>query len=480
VAGTPEKEGTRGMRTILIVDDEPAARYGLRRALEAKYRIAEADSAEAAREALPREQPDVVLLDVVLPGENGISFLRWMREQGSEVPVLMVSALDTAKTAVEALQLGGADYLVKGFELEELRQRVANLLKLATLEKENDTLRRRLTTEGQFGQMIGRTAEMRRAFEMADRVAPTDSTVLILGESGTGKDLLAQEIHARSPRAGKPFVAVNCAALPETLIESELFGYERGAFTGAAQQKKGKFELASGGTLFLDEIGDMNPVTQAKVLRALENRTIERLGGTQSVAVDVRVISATHRNLAAEIRAGKFREDLFYRLRVVTVDLPPLRAHQEDISVLAEAFLQLHGSRLGRTARLSREALAAIERYDWPGNVRELKNALERSLVLCRGDQIGVEDLPEEVARGEAILHRPAEDGVDVGLGERDFREAKHKFEVAYLTKQLVSHRWNVSRTAATIGLHRQSLQEKLRELGIRRPGREPVEEGDS
>ena len=461
------------MKTILIVDDEPAARYGLRRALEAKYRIAEAESAEAAREALNREQPDLVLLDVVLPGENGIAFLRWMREQGSEIPVLMVSALDTAKTAVEALQLGAADYLVKGFELEELRQRVANLLKLATLEKENDALRHRLTTEGQFGQMIGRTAEMRRAFEMADRVAAADSTVLILGESGTGKDLLAQEIHARSPRAQKPLVAVNCAALPETLIESELFGYERGAFTGAAQQKKGKFELASGGTLFLDEIGDMNPVTQAKVLRALENRTIERLGGTQSIPVDVRVISATHRDLAAEIRAGKFREDLFYRLRVVTIDLPPLRAHKTDIPVLAQSFLQMHGARLGRTASLSRDAIAAIERYDWPGNVRELKNALERSLVLCRGEEIGAADLPEEVSRGHAVLPKAGTNGHDSGLGEKDFREAKRKFEIAYLTRQLADHRWNVSRTAATIGLHRQSLQEKLRELGIRRPGHE-------
>jgi DNA-binding NtrC family response regulator len=465
------------MRTILIVDDEPAARYGLRRALEAKYRVAEADSAEAAREALTRDSPDLVLLDVVLPGRDGISLLRWMREQGSDVPVLMVSALDTAKNAVQSLQLGAADYLVKGFELDELRQRVANLLKLASLEKENDSLRRRLTSEGQFGPMIGRTAGMRRAFEIAERVAATDSTVLILGESGTGKDLMAQEIHARSVRAQKPFVAVNCAALPETLIESELFGYERGAFTGAAQQKKGKFELASGGTLFLDEIGDMNPVTQAKVLRALENRTIERLGGTQSIPVDVRVISATHRDLPAEIRAGKFREDLFYRLRVVTIDLPPLRAHKEDIPVLAEAFLQMHGARLGRTARLTREAVAAFERYDWPGNVRELKNALERSMVLARGEEISVPDLPEEVARGEAITHKAAGNGYDSGLGERDFREAKRKFEVAYLTKQLVDHRWNVSRTAATIGLHRQSLQEKLRELGIRRPGHEPAEE---
>ena len=465
------------MKTILIVDDEPAARYGLRRALESKYHIVEADSAEAARNSLDTEKPDLLLLDIVLPGQDGLSFLKWMREQGSEVPVLMVSALDTAKTAVEALRLGAADYLVKGFELDELRQRVANLLKLATLERENDTLRRQLATEGQFGKMIGRSAEMRRAFEMADRVAPTDSTVLILGESGTGKDLLAQEIHARSSRAGKSYVAVNCAALPETLIESELFGYERGAFTGAAQQKKGKFELASGGTLFLDEIGDMNPVTQAKVLRALENRTIERLGGTQTIPVDVRVISATHRDLPAEIRAGRFREDLFYRLRVVTIELPALRAHKEDIPVVAESFLQMHAARLGRAARLSRDAMTALERYDWPGNVRELKNALERSLVLSRSEEIGVSDLPGEVARGEMPLSsRPGSDSPN-GFGERDFREAKRKFEVAYLTKQLADHRWNVSRTAATIGLHRQSLQEKLRELGIRRPGRGPVEE---
>src|SRR6266403_526130 len=441
------------MKTILIVDDEPAARYGLRRALESKYRIAEADSAEAARDALLTEKPDLVLLDVVLPGQDGLSFLKMLRDQGSAMPVLMISALDAAKTAVDALRLGAADYLVKGFELDELRQRVANLLKLSSLEQENDSLRRQLATEGQFGAMIGRSEEMRRAFEIADRVAPTDSTVLILGESGTGKDLLAQEIHARSPRAGKAFVAVNCAALPETLIESELFGYERGAFTGAAQQKKGKFELATGGTIFLDEIGDMNPVTQAKVLRVLENRTIERLGGTQTIPVDVRVISATHRNLHAEIRDAKFREDLFYRLRVVTIDLPPLRAHKEDIALLADTFLQMHAARLGRTARLKREAMAAIERYDWPGNVRELKNVLERSVVLSRGDEN------------------------DNGIGERDFREAKRKFEVAYLSRQLADHRWNVSRTAATIGLHRQSLQEKLRELGIRRPGREPLEE---
>src|ERR1700675_4570275 len=467
------------MKTILIVDDEPAARYGLRRALESKYRVAEADSAEAAREALTREQPDLVLLDVVLPGQSGIEFLGWMREQGREIPVLMVSALDTAKTAVEALQLGAADYLVKGFELEELRQRVANLLKLVGLEQENETLRRRVATEGHFGQMIGRSAAVRKAFELADRVAPTDSTGLILGESGTGKDLLAQEIHTRSQRNGKAWVAVNCAALPETLIESELFGYERGAFTGAAQQKKGRFEEAHGGTLFLDEIGDMNPVTQSKVLRALDNRTVERLGGTQSIPVDVRVISATHRNLPLAIRDGKFREDLFYRLRVVTIELPPLRAHKEDIAILTEAFVRLHGARLGRTPRLSKEALKALENYDWPGNVRELKNAIERSLVLSRGEEIGATDLPEEVLHGAPVVPKGGADGEDLGLKEKDFRKAKRKFEIAYLLRQLGVHRWNISRTAATIGLHRQSLQERLRELGIRRPGQEIPEDDE-
>ena len=465
------------MKTVLIVDDEPASRYALRRALESRYRVVEAESAASGRASLVSERPDLLLLDVVLPGEDGLSFLKWLRREGYELPVLIVSALDTAKTAVEALQLGAADYLVKGFELEELRQRVANLLKLVGLEQENENLRRRVATEGQFGQMMGRSAALRKAFELADRVAATDSTVLILGESGTGKDLLAQEIHARSQRNGKAWVAVNCAALPETLIESELFGYERGAFTGAGQQKKGRFEQAHGGTLFLDEIGDMNPVTQSKVLRALENRTVERLGGTQTIPVDVRVISATHRNLPLAIRDGKFREDLFYRLRVVTIELPPLRAHKEDIAILAEAFVRLHGARLGRMPRLGKEAVKALENYDWPGNVRELKNAIERSLVLSRGEEIGATDLPEEVLHSAPVVPKNGPDGDDLGLKERDFREAKRKFEIAYLLRQLGVHRWNISRTAATIGLHRQSLQERLRELGIRRPGQEIPEE---
>jgi len=466
------------MRTVLIVDDEAAARYGMRRALEGNFRIVEAGSADEARQAASRERPALILLDLIMPNEDGLGFLRTLRGSGDETPVLMVSALDTARTAVEALQSGANDYIVKGFDIEELRRRVANLVQLAELGTENQRLRRELVADGQFGRMLGGSAAMRRVFEIAERVAGTDVTVLLLGESGTGKDLLAQEIHARSPRAEKPFVAVNCAALPENLIESELFGYERGAFTGAAQQRKGKFELASGGTLFLDEIGDMNPVTQAKVLRALENRTIERLGGSQSIDVDVRLVSATHRDLEAEIAAGRFREDLYYRLRVVTLEIPALRAHKEDLPLLVEAFLaQLdarHGRQVpqGRRVALRRETMELLRRYDWPGNVRELRNALESAFVLCGGEEIGAADLPEEVRENKASLGALQNRAGDSLLNEVDFREAKRKFEMAYLKRKLEEHKWNVSQTAAEIGLQRQSLQEKLRELGIHRPGK--------
>jgi DNA-binding NtrC family response regulator len=458
------------MRTILVVDDEAAARYGVRRALENKYKIIEAESAGDARASIASEQPDLILLDLVMPGEDGLAFLRWMRANEIQTPVLVVSALDSAKTAVDALQNGAADYIVKGYDIEELRKRVANILQLAELGAENTRLRRELVADGQFGRMLGASAPMRRVFEMAERVAATDATVLILGESGTGKDLLAQEIHDRSPRAGKALVAVNCAALPENLIESELFGYERGAFTGAAQQRKGKFELASGGTIFLDEIGDMNPVTQAKVLRVLENRKIERLGGSNSIDVDVRVISATHRDLPAEIVAGKFREDLYYRLRVVTLELPALRDHQEDIPMLVAAFLGQFGARHNRKVKMARAAMDMMCAYDWPGNVRELRNAVERSLVMAGGEEIAVADLPEEIRQGKRAVKIVENDGESGFLGESDFREAKRQFEIVYLKRKLEEHRWNVSKTAAVVGLHRQSLQEKLRELGIQRP----------
>jgi DNA-binding NtrC family response regulator len=466
------EKSLKTMRKILIVDDEAAARYGVRRALEGQYKVIEAESADAARTLMASDAPDLILLDLVMAGENGLVFLRRLRASENETPVLMVSALDSAQTAVESLREGAADYIVKGFDIDELRKRVGNILQLAELGAENTRLRRELVADGQFGRMLGASAPMCRVFEMADRVAATDATVLILGESGTGKDLLAQEIHQRSPRAGKAFVAVNCAALPENLIESELFGYERGAFTGAAQQRKGKFELASGGTIFLDEIGDMNPVTQAKVLRVLENRKIERLGGSHSIDVDVRVISATHLDLPAEILSGKFREDLYYRLRVVTLELPALREHKDDIPVLVDVFVAQFNARHSRKVGMSRGALDMLCAYDWPGNVRELRNAVERSLVMSRGDEITPAELPEEIRERQLIAPGAGADGESAFLGESDFRAAKRQFEIVYLKRKLEEHRWNVSKTAAVVGLHRQSLQEKLRDLGIVRPGK--------
>jgi DNA-binding NtrC family response regulator len=476
---------------LLIVDDEEAARYGMRRALTTfGYNVSEADSVEAARILVRQQEPDLLLLDVNLPGMSGLEFLKELKETNgssnentsgdgnSSVPlVIIITAHGSERMAVEAVKTGAYDYLSKPFELDELRLVVKNAAETIALRRENVSLRRRIEAEAsQRGALIGDSASMQRVRAMIDKVAETDATVLVRGESGTGKELVAREVHERnSARSKGPFVAVNCAALPSELIESELFGHEKGAFTGAAGQRKGKFEQANGGTLFLDEIGDMSSNVQAKLLRALEERRIERLGGNESIPVDVRIVSATHRPLEQEIAAGNFRADLFYRLRVVTIDIPPLRERREDIPQLAETFTHAAAERYNLPLRqVGQSALRKLVDYDWPGNVRELKNALERSLVMCRGSEIAVGDLPAEVVSGEALVRKS---GGDAGMSERDFREAKRKFEVAWITKELVSHRWNVSRTAVTIGLHRQSLQEKLRELGIRRRGREVIDE---
>ena len=451
------------MKTILIVDDEPAARYGLRRALEAKYRIAEADSAEGAREALVREQPDLVLLDVVLPGQDGLSFLRWMREQGSELPVLMVSALDTAKTAVEALQIGAADYLVKGFELEELRQRVANLLKLATLEKENDALKRRLTTEGQFGQMIGRSAEMRRAFEMADRVAATDSTVLILGESGTGKTMTARAIHQMSSRADKPFVEVACGALPDTLLESELFGHVAGSFTGAVHDKIGKFLQADGGTIFLDEIATSSPSLQVKLLRVLQDREFEPVGGTKTHKVDIRLILATNCDLEELVAKGEFRQDLYYRINVITLMQPPLRERIGDIPLLAQHYLEDFCKQTGKNVTgFNEQALQILQRYQWPGNVRELVNVVERAIVLTKRNVIGIEDFPEALRRGATVP-----DALQSSGGGANLKAALANPERQIILDALENNGWNRQNTAEMLGINRTTLYKKMKKYGI-------------
>ena len=457
-------------KMIFVVDDDKTARYGVRRALEERYQILEADSAAAARRVLVAETPDLLLLDIEMPEESGLDFLRELKAKEGSPAVIMITAYGSEKIAVEAMKSGAYDYLPKPFEVDELRLVVEKALDHLKLAAENLELKRRLVSEGQFGTMIGSSAPMRRLFELADRVAPADVTVLIEGESGTGKELLAREIHQRSNRGRKAFVALNCAALPEHLIESELFGYEKGAFTGAAALKRGKFELAHGGTLFLDEVGDMSLATQAKLLRVLEARKVERLGGTTSIDVDVRILSATNKDLATEITRQTFREDLYYRLRVVLLKLPPLREHKGDIPLLVEEFCRMLGAKHGRPAlKVSCGSMDLLMASDWKGNVRELKNALESAIVMGRDDVLAPEDFPTDFlgSAGVSPAARPGEHELPSFLEAGDYREAKRQFEISYIKAKLREHGGNITRTAAAIGLHRQSLQEKLRELGI-------------
>jgi DNA-binding NtrC family response regulator len=451
----------------LIVDDEPAVRYSLARAFAREHKTVEAESAAAARRQLRNARPDVVLLDYSMPEVDGMTLLREIGAEDDPPAVIMITAHGSERIAVEAMKAGAYDYLAKPFDLEELRLVVARALERQRLAQEVRGLREQLAGEGQFGLMIGTTASMRELFQTAARVAESELPVLLLGGSGTGKDLLAQEIHARSRRSHRRFVALNCAALPENLVESELFGYEKGAFTGAASSRPGKFEIAHLGTLFLDEIADMGPATQAKILRAVESGSVERLGGSHSSSIDVRIISATNVELQSAIRKGQFREDLFYRLAGVTLYLPPLRQRQADIPLLAERFWEDARVRHGRKGpELSPEAVERLSLAPWPGNVRQLRNVIEKLFVLARGEVVSHQEA------AAAIIAEPARgvDSPDEALGETDYREARRKFEIQFLTRRLNENAGNVTRTAAIIGLERQSLQEKLRKLGLRIP----------
>jgi DNA-binding NtrC family response regulator len=451
---------------LLIVDDEPAARYALTRVFQSAFEVFEAGSVGEARRKL-NERPEVILLDYSLPGEDGMALLREVGADPDAPAVIMLTAHGSERLAVEAMKAGAYDYLAKPYDVDELRLVVGRALERQALRSEVRGLRERLAGEGQFGRMVGVSTAMRELFQAAQRIAETDLPVLILGESGTGKDLLAQEIHARSARAGHAFVALNCAALPETLVESELFGYERGAFTGAVSPRAGKFELAHRGTLFLDEIGDMEPATQAKILRAAESGTVERLGGSRAIPVEVRLISATNKELQAKVRAGEFREDLYYRLAGVTLYLPPLREHAEDILPLVERFWCDLRQKYGRPGpELGREAIARLESAAWPGNVRQLRNTVERLFVLPRGDRVQRDDVEAAVASEVTVPPAAAEGALRAG----DYREARRLFEIEYLTRKLREYGDNVTRTAAAVGLERQSLQEKIRKLGILRP----------
>jgi DNA-binding NtrC family response regulator len=471
---------------LLIVDDEEASRYGMRRALTTfGYNVSEADSAEAARILIKQQEPDLMLLDVNLPGISGLDLLKELEDakpsdesgEGSDSGplVIIITAHGSERMAVEAVKSGAYDYLSKPFELDELRLVVKNAAETVALRRENVSLRRRIEAEtSQRGALIGNSAGMQRVRAMIEKVAETDATVLVRGESGTGKELVAREVHERnSVRSSGPFVAVNCAALPSELIESELFGHEKGAFTGAAARRQGKFEQANLGTLFLDEIGDMSSNVQAKLLRALEERRIERLGGNESIPVDVRIVSATHRPLEQEIAAGNFRADLFYRLRVVTIDIPPLRERREDIPLLAETFTTAAAERYNLPLRqVGQSALRKLVDYDWPGNVRELKNTIERAAIMAEGEELRSQDLPDEIMPAQQQA-KPAsgtntEDGLAVPF-TADFREDRREFERRYISRCLEHTSGNVTKAAEILGMHRQSLQHKLRQLGLGR-----------
>jgi len=410
---------------------------------------------------------DLVLTDLALGrGPDGMDVLRATKELRPECAVVMITAHGSEAIAVEAMKSGAEDYVPKPFDNDEIRLVTQRALERTRLERENRNLREQIQRQYGFENLIGAGPSMQRVFETMQKVAETDLTVLVLGESGTGKELVAKALHNRSSRNDRPFVAVNCAAISRELVESELFGHEKGAFTGADARRVGRFEAADGGSIFLDEIGDMAPETQAKVLRVLQERSFERVGGTKPIAVDVRVIAATHRNLAEDVKSDRFREDLYYRLRVVEIELPPLRERREDVPALAQRFLEEVTERLGLVKkRLAEASVTRLARHAWPGNVRELHNVIEQAAVLSPGDVIEEvdlnlhEDIPGDVA-GDADL-----DGLPFSDAKK---RAVESFERAFLLKALRKSGGNISRAAEAIGMVRQSLQQKIRELGLR------------
>ena len=391
--------------TLLIVDDEKTTRDGLRAALEERYDVYVAEDAKAAMELLERENFDVMLTDFRLPNEDGMKLIARAKSLSKPPICILMTAYGSEELAVDAMKRGADDYIAKGrLQIDELEMRIARALKQQNLEVENISLRKQLDSKFGLENIIGESPVMREIFEIVQQVAPTRATVLLGGESGTGKELVAKAIHQLSPRAKQPFVTVHCAALAPTLLESELFGHEKGAFTGAHERRVGRFEQAQGGTLFLDEIGEIDATIQVKLLRFLGERTFERVGSNKTLTADVRLVAATNKNLEELVKAGKFREDLFFRLRVVEIYLPPLRERTGDIPLLAQKFLREFAEENKKAVNdFTADALQALMNYPWPGNVRELRTAMEHAVVLCRGEKISARDLPPSVRGGRAV-----------------------------------------------------------------------------
>jgi len=420
-----------------------------------------AENGKAAIATLERESVDILISDSKMPDLSGVEVLRAAKEVNRDIVAFMMTAFASTDTAVEAMRLGAVDYFTKPFNMDELRLKMRQHVESQRLKQENVLLKRALGSRHEFSNIIGASDAMRAVFSTIQMVATTSSTVLIGGESGTGKELVARAVHFNSLRRDRPFVALNCGAVPETLLESELFGHVRGAFTGAVADKPGRFEQAHGGTIFLDEIADMSLKTQAKVLRVLQEQIMERVGGTQRIKVDVRVLAATNKDLPAEIRAGRFREDLFFRLNVIPIFVPALRDRPQDIPMLAEHFMALVAQEHGRKPkRLASEAAARLQQYGWPGNVRELRNVIERVNIMVGGDTITAQDLG--FLGRDGVPDVPASHGPVVPLSD-----ARDQFEKDYILKVLAEQNGNMSRTAEVLGVERSNLYKKLRAFGI-------------
>ena len=452
---------------VLVVDDEKAMRVALKGLLTKEgYQVETADSGAEALTRIDTGSFHVVITDLSMDGVSGMQVLEHARRVDPDLAVIMITAYGSEKIAVEAMKNGAADYLPKPFDNDELRVVVRRVMENVRLRREHRRLLEQVQGRFGFEQIVGNSAAMRRLFETIDKVADTDVTVLIRGESGTGKELVANALHYRGPRRSQPLIKMNCAALSRELVESELFGHERGAFTGAIARREGKFEAADGGTLFLDEVGDMPAETQAKLLRALQEKEFERVGGNEAIRVDVRVIAATNQDLEAGVRSGRFREDLYYRLRVIELVIPPLQERREDIPLLVDHFLKEAAARFQRDIKpLTDEALRACVQHHWKGNVRELRSAVEQALLLAPGPEITPADLLG-VVPAAAATSAAASPGAPVS-----FREAKDRvveaFERDFLVQALRRHGGNISKAAEEIGMYRQSLQQKMRELGI-------------
>jgi two-component system response regulator HydG len=461
-------------RTLLVADDDPGLRESLNRTLtRAGYRVILASDGRAALDHLQGSSGvDLVLTDLKMPGLTGLEVLRAVKTIVPDVDVILLTAFGTVEEAVSAMKDGAYDFITKPFRGEQLLKIVSKALERRGLIEENRSLQKQLADLRGKGQAIGASPAFRRMMTLVDQVADSSATVLIQGESGTGKELTASAIHERSRRRAGPFVAVNCAALPETLLESELFGYEKGAFTGAVARKEGRFELADGGTLFLDEIADLSPVTQPKILRVLQEGEFERLGGTRTQRVDVRIVAATNRDLAQMVREKRFREDLFYRLNVITINVPPLRDRREDVRLLAQHFLRVYAAKNNRPLEaFTDEALRRLEGYSWPGNVRELENVVERGVVLARGTAVDVRDLPEDVAGAVPLPEGVFTVRIGTPLAE---------VELQLLEATLRVTGGNRTRAAKLLGIDPKTVYRKLERQDVERHDLEREDEAES